>query len=178
MMQGVAVTLGRCSSWTILVCRPTSVCADRGGPPLADDEIAFPTRGGSLLTCTAIWSYCISVSLSVVRRYRFEAAHRLEWHPGRCRQLHGHSYVLEVEVSGELDGRGVVMDFAEVDKVVVDSVLYGPDGLDHAYLNERLTNPTAELVLVLIGERLDAAGLPWTRVRLWETEDGSVILER
>jgi len=86
--------------------------------------------------------------------------------------------VLEVEVSGELDDRGVVMDFAEVDKVVVDSVLHGPDGLDHADLNERLTNPTAELVVVLIGERLDAAGLPWTRLRLWETEDGSVILER
>ena len=86
--------------------------------------------------------------------------------------------MLEVKVSGELDDRGVVMDFMEVDKVVVDSVLQGSDGLDHAYLNERLTNPTAELVLVLIGETLDAAGLPWTRLRLWETQDGSVILER
>lgn len=86
--------------------------------------------------------------------------------------------MLEVEVSRELDVRGVVMDFAEVDKVVVDSVLRGPDGLDHADLNQRLPNPTAELVLMLIGDRLDASGLPWTRLRLWETEDGSVILER
>ncbi len=117
------------------------------------------------------------MSISVVRRYRFEAAHHLEWHPGKCRRLHGHSYVLEVEVTGELDDRGVVMDFAEVDEVVA-VVLRGPDGLDHEDLNERLPNPTAELVAVLIGQRLDAAGLRWTRLRLWETDDGSVVLER
>jgi 6-pyruvoyl-tetrahydropterin synthase len=40
--------------------------------------------------------------------------------------------VLEGEVSGELDDRGMVMDFADVDNVVVPSVLDGPDGLDHA----------------------------------------------
>jgi 6-pyruvoyltetrahydropterin/6-carboxytetrahydropterin synthase len=116
--------------------------------------------------------------VSVVRRYRFEAAHRLPWHPGRCRRLHGHSYVLEVEVAGELDEHGVVLEFAKLDEVVAAAVLRGPDGLDHADLNEQLTNPTAELVLMLIGKRLDAAGLEWSRLRLWETEDGSVILER
>ena len=119
-----------------------------------------------------------SVPISVVRRYRFEAAHHLEWHRGKCRGLHGHSYVLEVEVSGPIDSRGVVMDFEEVDDVVGTAVLYGADGLDHADLNERLPNPTAELIAILVGERLDTAGLPWSRLRLWETESGSVILER
>lgn len=70
------------------------------------------------------------------------------------------------------------MDFAEVDAVVGGHVLEGPEGLDHADLNERLDNPTAERVAVLIGERLDRAGLAWTRLRLWETADGSVLLER
>jgi 6-pyruvoyltetrahydropterin/6-carboxytetrahydropterin synthase len=122
--------------------------------------------------------YGVRVSISVVRRYRFEAAHRLEWHPGRCRRLHGHSYVLEVQVSGPLDDRGVVMDFADVDEIVEAAVLYGPDGFDHADLNERIKNPTAESLVVLVGERLDVAGLRWSRLRLWETEDGSVVLER
>jgi len=57
-------------------------------------------------------------------------------------------------------------------------VLEGPNGLDHIDLNELLENPTAELVAVHIGERLDSAGLSWTRLRLWETEDGSVAIER
>lgn len=116
--------------------------------------------------------------ISVVRRYRFEAAHSLPWHLGKCSRVHGHSYVLEVEVAGRLDDRGVVMDFAEVDDIVDRHVLEGPKGLDHVDLNERLANPTAELIAVHIGERLDSAGLSWTRLRLWETEDGSVVLER
>lgn len=114
----------------------------------------------------------------MVRRYKFEAAHRLPWHSGKCRQLHGHSYVLEVEVAGRLDTRGVVMDFAEVDELVGKSVLYGDSGLDHADLNTILENPTAELIAMHVGARLDEAGLRWTRLRLWETTDGSVLLER
>lgn len=116
--------------------------------------------------------------ISVVRRYRFEAAHKLPWHPGKCSRVHGHSYVLEVEVAGPVDARGVVMDFAEVDAVVGQQVLDGPTGLDHADLNDRLANPTAELLATHIGERLVAAGLNWSRLRLWETEGGSVVLER
>jgi 6-pyruvoyltetrahydropterin/6-carboxytetrahydropterin synthase len=112
---------------------------------------------------------------TVARRYRFEAAHRLPWHPGKCSRVHGHSYILEVRVTGDLDERGVVMDFAEVDAVVDKHVL---GELDHTDLNDVLDNPTAELVAAWIGARLSAAGMPWSSLRLWETEDGSVLLER
>lgn len=113
--------------------------------------------------------------VTVVRQYRFEAAHVLPWHPGKCSRLHGHSYRLEVKVQGPLDGRGVVMDFAEVDDVVERCVV-GP--LDHQHLNDLMDNPTAERVALLAGERLTQAGLPWSALRLWETEDGSVVVER
>lgn len=99
----------------------------------------------------------------------------LSWHPGKCRRLHGHSYVLEVRVGGELDERGVVMDFAEVDAVVHERIV---SSLDHSYLNDLIDNPTAELVVNWIGTRLEEDGLRWTSLRLWETEDGSVELER
>lgn len=111
---------------------------------------------------------------SVVRRYRFEAAHQLAWHPGKCARLHGHSYVLEVEVAGDVDERGVVVDFAEVDNVVRPLV----DQLDHTFLNDQMPNPTAELVARSIANEIDRAGLRWSRIRLWETEDGWVLLER
>jgi len=32
----------------------------------------------------------------VTRSFTFEAAHQLPWHPGKCRDLHGHGYRLEV----------------------------------------------------------------------------------
>lgn len=115
------------------------------------------------------------MQITVERRFRFEAAHRLPWHPGKCRLVHGHSYVLEVRVTATLDERGVVMDFAEVDAVVDEHVLRE---LDHTDLNTVLENPTAELVAVWIGGRLDAADLRWSSLRLWETPDGSVLLER
>ena len=115
------------------------------------------------------------MNMMVVRRYRFEAAHRLSWHPGKCSRLHGHSYVLEVRVEGDLDERGVIMDFAEVDAVVDQHVLAV---LDHSDLNTVVENPTAELITVWISEQLDAAGLRWSSLQLWETADGSVVLER
>ncbi|MCU1602611.1 MAG: hypothetical protein JWO22_3320 [Frankiales bacterium] len=113
--------------------------------------------------------------MSIVRRYSFEAAHKLEWHTGKCRELHGHGYVLEVELAGQLDERGVVMDFDDLDKIVKTEVLAR---LDHRFLNEVVNNPTAELVACQIAEWLDAAGTMWSELRLWETERGSVVLRR
>ena len=50
--------------------------------------------------------------------FAFEAAHHLAWHPGRCRNLHGHSYRLDVSVEGPLDANGVVLDFDTLKDVV------------------------------------------------------------
>ncbi len=113
--------------------------------------------------------------MSIVRRYSFEAAHRLDWHPGKCRGLHGHGYVLEVETAGPVDGRGVVMEFSELDDVVESVVIAR---LDHAFLNDVFENPTAELVACGIGGWLDEAGAAWSVLRLWETERGSVVVRR
>jgi 6-pyruvoyltetrahydropterin/6-carboxytetrahydropterin synthase len=114
------------------------------------------------------------VKTSVIRRYGFEAAHDLPWHPGKCRELHGHSYKLEVSVSGAIDRRGVVLDFAEVDAIVEPVVQV----LDHSYLNRLLENPTAERVTEYIAAQLDENHLQWSSITLWETSDGGVRLER
>jgi 6-pyruvoyltetrahydropterin/6-carboxytetrahydropterin synthase len=123
---------------------------------------------------SAYRSNVCGVKTSVIRRYRFEAAHYLEWHPGKCRRLHGHSYTLEVAVQGRLDSRGVVLDFAELDAMVDLTV----DALDHSLLNETLDNPTAERLAHHIGESLNAQSVAWTSIRLWETNDGSVLIEQ
>ena len=111
----------------------------------------------------------------VTCRYSFEAAHRLPWHSGRCRDLHGHSYQFEVTVAGPLDANGVVVDFDELTTIVEREVL---DRLDHRDLNEILENPTAELIAQRIWELLEGAGVAVTALRLWETPGASVELSR
>lgn len=111
------------------------------------------------------------MATSVTRSFTFEAAHQLPWHDGKCRNLHGHSYRLEVTVSGPVGEQGIVVDFAEIRRAVEREILAR---YDHTYLNELLDNPTAELIAEDCFKRLHAAGLAVAHVRLWETADSWV----
>ena len=75
----------------------------------------------------------------------FSAAHCLPGHPGRCANLHGHSYRALVTVTGaRLNAQGMLMDFGDL-KAVCTQVI---ESLDHTYLNElpafAESAPTAE----------------------------------
>ena len=80
---------------------------------------------------------------TVTRTFRFEAAHQLPWHEGKCRNLHGHSYRLDVTVAGPVGPNGIVLDFADLRAVVDREVV---DRYDHRFLNDLMDNPTAELL--------------------------------
>lgn len=68
--------------------------------------------------------------MKVAKRFRWEAAHRLPWHEGDCKYLHGHSYRMMVEVEGEPDERGMLIDFKEIKRVLKPLV----EQWDHATL--------------------------------------------
>jgi 6-pyruvoyltetrahydropterin/6-carboxytetrahydropterin synthase len=110
---------------------------------------------------------------SVTCTFTFEAAHRLAWHPGKCRNPHGHSYRLDVTVAGPLDHNGVVIDFDELTDVVERAVI---NQWDHSDLNALIENPTAELLAHRAWELLTDAGLVLDGLRLWETPHASVEL--
>lgn len=112
---------------------------------------------------------------SVTRTFTFEAAHQLPWHQGKCRNLHGHSYRLEVTVAGPIGDQGIVVDFADIKRVVERDVV---DVFDHRYLNDLLDNPTAELLAAEIWKTVEAADLAVGRIRLWETPDSFVEVTR
>ena len=87
--------------------------------------------------------------------FDFEAAHRLpNVPPGhKCARLHGHSFRIELHVSGPLDARmGWVMDFADLKAAF--QPLY--EQLDHHYLNDipGLENPTSERLAEWIWARV------------------------
>jgi 6-pyruvoyltetrahydropterin/6-carboxytetrahydropterin synthase len=109
----------------------------------------------------------------VARRFEFQASHLLPRHPGKCRNLHGHTYFLEVWCEGPVDpATGMVVDFGEVKAEVADRVL---SRLDHSHLNDLLENPTAEEVARWILARLREGPLPVAEVRLWETPSCFVV---
>lgn len=115
--------------------------------------------------------------MRIRKLFRFEAAHHLPFHRGKCYQTHGHSYRLEVTVEGPLVAKGpesgMVMDFSALSLIVKQSVL---DRLDHYSLNATLENPTCENVLAWISERL-LSRLPGLKeLVLWETDTGCAIM--
>ena len=98
--------------------------------------------------------------MDIFKVFTIEAAHRLpNVPPGhKCARLHGHSFRIELHVSGEPgEHSGWVMDFADIKSAF--QPLY--DQLDHHYLNEveGLDNPTSERLAQWIWQRLKP-GLP------------------
>jgi 6-pyruvoyltetrahydropterin/6-carboxytetrahydropterin synthase len=93
--------------------------------------------------------------MEIFKRFHIEAAHRLPNVPAghKCARLHGHSFQVELVVSGEPgDDSGWVMDFADVKRAF--QPLY--EQLDHNYLNDiaGLENPTSERLAAWIWEHL------------------------
>ena len=139
----------------------------------ADTAVANPTAMTS------------STTVLVSRRESFNAAHQL-CDPGlsddenrrlfgKCANLHGHNYVLEVVVAGQIDpATGYVLDLKQLSDVISRRVIQDVDhrnlNTDVAWLEGRI--PTAENLALAFWERLRSA-LPdgvLRSVRLWETD--------
>ncbi|MGN6233107.1 MAG: 6-carboxytetrahydropterin synthase QueD [Trinickia sp.] len=75
--------------------------------------------------------------MTITRKLEFDAGHRIPDHRSQCRNLHGHRYVLEVTLRGdvvETEGapdRGMVMDFADVKSLAMTHLV---SRWDHAFL--------------------------------------------
>src|SRR4051812_26893989 len=106
----------------------------------------------------------------IFKEFTFEAAHLLPYVPEghKCGRLHGHSYRVEVHLSGEVDPLlGWIVDFADVKDVVKPII----DRLDHYYLNdiEGLENPTSENLARWIWQQLVADLPALARILVRET---------
>lgn len=122
---------------------------------------------------------------SVTKRLDFCYGHRLINHNGVCRHLHGHNAMVEIDVTAPaLDDRDMVVDFADIKRVVKDWI---DRELDHKMilrqddpLVEILraqgepvytmdSNPTAERLAKLIFDKATTLGFNVAAVRVWET---------
>ncbi len=135
--------------------------------------------------------------MKVSKEFRWEMAHRLPFHEGRCKNLHGHSYKALVQFEGELDKNGMLIDFYDIHKIVHPVI----DEMDHSIIcdkndqelieiarkiNERIViidfPSTAENICIFILNRILNQNLPENlrsiTVRVYETLDSFAELTR
>lgn len=80
---------------------------------------------------------------TISKEFTFSASHQLEGlaQDHKCARLHGHNYVVRVEVEGTTDQIGFVVDYGDL----AEFGHYLDDVLDHRHLNDIMVeNPTAE----------------------------------
>lgn len=68
--------------------------------------------------------------MEIAKEFRWEMGHRLPFHEGGCRNVHGHSYRMRVVVTGQLDENGMVIDYFDI-RAIVDPIV---ERVDHAFL--------------------------------------------
>jgi 6-pyruvoyltetrahydropterin/6-carboxytetrahydropterin synthase len=109
-------------------------------------------------------------TVEIFKEFTFEAAHRLPYVPDghKCSRLHGHSYRVEVHLSGPVEPTtGWLMDFGDLKDQFKPLLAQ----LDHYYLNEieGLDNPTSENLARWIWQRLKPALAQLSAVVVRET---------
>lgn len=106
----------------------------------------------------------------ITKEFTFDAAHNLTMYHGKCEKLHGHTYKLQVTVAGEKQEEDMVIDFLKMKEIVRDEVL---SVLDHSYINDVLSQPTAENIAEWIFNKLSGKirgnSFELYEVALWET---------
>jgi len=96
----------------------------------------------------------------------FDAAHKLDLpYDSPCRNLHGHRFLVEVEIrSKTLNDQGLVVDFKHIKSIV--------NKLDHSCLNDTLVQPTAERIAKYIFTEIQTeTGFVPEFVRIWESDN-------
>ena len=116
--------------------------------------------------------------ITITKIFNFGSAHNLTSYHGKCENLHGHNYQLEVSVTGIPDKEGMVIDYKKIKKVVKENVI---NKLDHKYLNDVLDfSPTSENILLWIEkkikDKLTSNNYKLSKLVLWETKNNKAVL--
>lgn len=136
----------------------------------------------------------IQMSVIVTKTFTFDSAHQLTGHDGKCANLHGHTYKVEIALKGPVIGpydpakEGFVMDFYDLSRIAKEGLI---DKLDHAFIAkgdepilpelERSGSKivglgfrsTCENMAMYMCHWLKEHYVPVYYVRLWETPTGS-----
>jgi 6-pyruvoyltetrahydropterin/6-carboxytetrahydropterin synthase len=130
---------------------------------------------------------------TVTKTVRFDAAHVLTNHEGLCKNLHGHTYRVDVSVScGDGMPGDMVMDFKELKRIANETIC---DRFDHAFMYNTSSPGETEIAAVVERNGMRTVPIPFrstaenlaklffaelekkiaglSSVRVWETQDSS-----
>jgi len=111
----------------------------------------------------------------------FAAGHALRNYRGKCENVHGHNYRVQVTVQGEqLDSIGLLVDFVELKRAMKAAIEY----LDHRFINDLepfdKINPSAENIAKYFHDSIAATmttenPVRLSQVKVWETDTSSAV---
>lgn len=87
--------------------------------------------------------------MRITRRLEFDAGHRIPDHASQCKHLHGHRYVIEITLTGDIiqaannPANGMVMDFGDIKQIAKRHLV---DLWDHAFLAFRGDAPVVDFL--------------------------------
>ena len=131
--------------------------------------------------------------VTVTKTVKFDAAHVLTNHEGLCKNLHGHTYRVDVSVScGDGMPGDMVMDFKELKRIANETIC---DRFDHAFMYNTASPGETEIAAVVKRNGMRTVPIPFrstaenlaklffaelekkiaglSSVRVWETQDSS-----
>ena len=135
----------------------------------------------------------------VTKTVKFDAAHILTNHQGLCRNLHGHTYRVDISVSREdpLEEGDMVIDFKELKRLATAEIC---DRFDHAFIYNTSSEGEREIAAVVEKHGMRTVALPYrstaenlarhfyetlvslvpglSAVTVWETADSSATYRR
>ncbi|MCX5710093.1 MAG: 6-carboxytetrahydropterin synthase QueD [Candidatus Omnitrophica bacterium] len=108
----------------------------------------------------------------------FSSAHNLREYKGKCEDLHGHNWRVELVAQGKtLDKAGMLIDFKYM-KAELSRLL---ETLDHKYLNKlayfKKVNPTSENIAAFVYRRLKSKIRGLKSVTVWENNTSAATYE-
>ena len=106
------------------------------------------------------------------KRFYFDAAHNLPGHSGKCKNIHGHTYTLDVEVFGQIDTETrMLMDLHKLDEIVTEVL----NIFDHKDLNLLTDFTTCENLARILKKHISEAlpdGILLQEIKLQEGKGG------
>lgn len=95
---------------------------------------------------------------TVTKTVKFDAAHVLTNHCGLCKNLHGHTYRVDVSVAGADDGGDMVIDFKDLKRIATEVIC---DRFDHAFICNTSSRGEMEIAEVVERNGMRTVRLPF-----------------